>query len=85
MVKVGLTNLTPKARLKSLYSSSVPAPFEMYRYVKVKDASQAESFAHDSLSTCRFNPDREFFKPQDIKVIDDVFDLIEEKYGLKDE
>lgn len=62
IVKIGRTgNL--EARLKDLYSTGVPLPFECALALKVKDAKVAESLLHEAFGgeKCRMNPRREFF------------------------
>lgn len=60
LVKVGLTE-NIKARLASLYTSGVPAPFNVEFTAHVKDMESVESMIHSSLSQFRYNKSREFF------------------------
>jgi hypothetical protein len=50
------------ARLKSLYTSGVPLPFECFYAARVKDAMMAEKNLHIAFSVHRLNENREFFR-----------------------
>ncbi len=68
IVKIGRTgNL--EARLKDLYSTGVPLPFECALALKVKDAFTAENLLHEAFGDkqCRRNPRREFFWVGDVE------------------
>lgn len=68
IVKIGRTrNL--EARLKELYSTGVPLPFECALALKVKDAVTAERLLHEAFGgdQCRRNPKREFFWVGDVE------------------
>ena len=61
MVKIGMTtDLT--TRMRSLYNSSVPVPFECYFACTVDDMSFVEKQLHDGFDDFRVNPKREFFR-----------------------
>lgn len=72
LVKIGLTtNLTE--RLRSLSSSGVPAPFEVYYACEIRDdlsLLSVERDMHFIFAPYRFNPNREFFRvdPERVKV-----------------
>ena len=60
IVKVGRTdNLTE--RMRSLYNSSVPAPFTCYYAARVANMEQTEWDLHEIFGDRRLNPRREFF------------------------
>ena len=68
IVKIGFTkNL--KNRMRSLYSSSVPVPFECYFACTVKDMNFVEKQLHDGFDDFRVNPKREFFRIDPERVV----------------
>ena len=63
LVKIGMTRRNEIAsRLKELYSTGVPFPFECAYAVTVNDAKQVEDALHQAFDPNRENRDREFFK-----------------------
>jgi hypothetical protein len=68
IVKIGMTtDLT--TRMRSLYNSSVPVPFECYFACTVKDMSFVEKQLHDGFDDFRVNPKREFFRVDPERVV----------------
>ena len=68
IVKIGMTtDLT--TRMRSLYNSSVPVPFECYFACTVKDMSFVEKQLHDGFDDFRVNPKREFFRIDPERVV----------------
>lgn len=68
MVKIGMTSdLT--TRMRSLYNSSVPVPFECYFACTVNDMKFVEKQLHDGFDDFRVNPKREFFRVDPERVI----------------
>ena len=68
IVKIGFTsNLT--TRMRSLYSSSVPVPFECYFACSVNDMNYVEKQLHDGFDDFRVNPKREFFRIDPERVV----------------
>ena len=67
LVKVGMTSKQPEERMKSLYSTSVPTPFEAEYFALCKDRKKNEDIAHKALKSWRVNSRREFFRltPED--------------------
>ena len=62
-IKIGFTaRVDIKARLKELYSTGVPFPYELHYAVKVTDAKNTETMLHQIFSVHRENMDREFFR-----------------------
>ena len=62
-IKIGFTARADiKARLKELYSTGVPFPYELHYAVKVTDAKNTETMLHQIFSVHRENMDREFFR-----------------------
>ncbi len=70
LIKVGkTTQLEVKDRMKQLYSTGVPVPFECAFACQVKDATEVEKALHDAFSPHRINPNREFFELEADRVI----------------
>jgi hypothetical protein len=68
IVKIGMTtDLT--TRMRSLYNSSVPVPFECYFACTVKDMNFVEKQLHDGFDDFRVNPKREFFRIDPERVV----------------
>ncbi|MBT4206958.1 GIY-YIG nuclease family protein [Candidatus Woesearchaeota archaeon] len=68
IVKIGMTSdLT--TRMRSLYNSSVPVPFECYFACTVNDMSFVEKQLHDGFDDFRVNPRREFFRIDPERVV----------------
>ena len=68
IVKIGMTSdLT--TRMRSLYNSSVPVPFECYFACTVNDMSFVEKQLHDGFDDFRVNPKREFFRIDPERVV----------------
>jgi hypothetical protein len=68
IVKIGMTtDLT--TRMRSLYNSSVPVPFECYFACTVKNMSFVEKQLHDGFDDFRVNPKREFFRIDPERVV----------------
>ena len=61
MCKIGLTADPIESRLRQLYTTGVPAPFECYFLAKVADMKFVEGSLHKGLSKLRYNNSREFF------------------------
>ena len=66
LVKIGRTNSPHAAsivdRMKALYTSGVPAPFEFEYAIVVDDAPSVERDLHTVFASCRPRSDREFFR-----------------------
>lgn len=61
LIKIGRTeDIT--LRMKQLYSSGVPIPFECFLAAKVGDAGKVEKNLHIAFSVQRLNENREFFR-----------------------
>ena len=77
LVKVGRTN-NLEERMRSLYNSSTPVPFECFYACEVDDAKEAERRIHNAFGDNRVNPKREFFRinPERIR---EVLKLIEKE------
>ena len=74
IVKIGMTtDLT--TRMRSLYNSSVPVPFECYFACTVEDANYAERQIHDAFDDFRVNPNREFFRVNPERIVS-ILDMV---------
>lgn len=63
LVKIGkTTQLEVDVRIRQLYSTGVPFPFECAFACQVKDAAQVEKALHIAFRKNRLNPNREFFE-----------------------
>jgi len=61
VIKIGMTS-NLETRMRSLYNSSVPVPFECYFACTVSDMGFVEKQLHDGFDDFRVNPKREFFR-----------------------
>tara|TARA_A100001011_G_scaffold335545_1_gene364540 strand:+ start:291 stop:884 length:594 start_codon:yes stop_codon:yes gene_type:complete len=62
VIKIGITGGTVEDRMRSLYSTGVPLPFECYYALEVENTSDIEKKIHRGLDHCRLNDSREFFE-----------------------
>jgi hypothetical protein len=70
LVKIGkTTQLEVDDRMKQLYGTGVPVPFDCAFACKVKDASEVERSLHFAFGNTRINPNREFFKLEAERVV----------------
>jgi hypothetical protein len=70
LVKIGkTTQLEVEERMKQLYGTGVPVPFDCAFACQVKDASEVEKMLHFAFGMHRINPNREFFKIEPDRVI----------------
>ena len=68
--KIGITSRNDiKHRLKELYTTSVPVPFECEYACRVDDCKKVESALHYAFDPERINSQREFFKTDPERVI----------------
>ena len=68
--KIGATSRDDlDARLRELYTTSVPLPFECEFACKVEDFRKVEKMLHTVFYDYRINPNREFFKVAPERVI----------------
>ena len=77
LVKVGRTS-DLETRMRALYNSSTPVPFECFYACEVEDSEEAERRIHNAFGDNRVNLKREFFRinPERIR---EVLKLIEKK------
>lgn len=70
LVKIGkTTQLEVDARMRQLYSTGVPVPFDCAFACQVKDATEVEKALHFAFGNSRINPNREFFNIDAERVI----------------
>lgn len=69
LVKIGRTGTDLKIRLKQLYSTGVPVPFECVYACKVGDCAEVEKTLHFAFGHNRLNVNREFFKIEPERVV----------------
>ena len=70
MVKIGKTTRDVTHRLKDLYSTGVPLPFECEYAALVNDVDKTEKVFHKTFYQSRVNPKREFFNIKPLQAID---------------
>ncbi len=85
MVKIGSTTQSdPQSRITSLFTTSVPVPFELeYAAAIAGDPIEVERALHQAFRPQRLHPKREFFKVEPFQVIAilrllDVADITEQ-------
>jgi len=70
LVKIGkTTQFEVEDRMKQLYGTGVPVPFDCAFACQVKDATEVEKALHFAFGNGRINPNREFFKIEAERVI----------------
>ena len=70
LVKIGkTTQLEVDGRMRQLYSTGVPVPFDCAFACQVRDATEVEKALHYAFGNTRINPNREFFKIEADRVI----------------
>ena len=70
LVKIGkTTQLDVAERMKQLYGSGVPVPFDCAFACQVKDATEVQKALHFAFGGSRINPNREFFEIEPERVI----------------
>ena len=70
LAKIGkTTQLEVEERMKQLYGTGVPVPFDCAFACKVRDATEVERALHFAFGNSRINPNREFFKIEAERVI----------------
>jgi len=70
LVKIGkTTQVEVEGRMKQLYGTGVPVPFDCAFACHVKNATEVEDALHIAFGIHRINPNREFFKIEPERVI----------------
>lgn len=62
LVKIGRTNSDLAGRIRSLYVTSVPLPFELFYACEVQNSFFVEAQLHDAFGDHRVSKGREFFR-----------------------
>ncbi len=62
LIKIGKTETSIEQRMKELYKTGVPVPFECFHASIVENADEVESRLHQAFDTFRVNNNREFFE-----------------------
>ena len=62
LIKIGRTNSDLATRIRGLYSTGVPLPFELFYACEVQDAAFVESQLHEAFGDHRVSKSREFFR-----------------------
>ena len=79
LVKIGKTTQTEvEMRMKQLFGTGVPVPFDCAFACQVKDAHEVERALHFAFGNDRINPNREFFRIESERVVA-VLKLLEVK------
>jgi hypothetical protein len=70
LVKIGkTTQLEVDDRMRQLYGTGVPVPFDCAFACQVRDASEVEKALHLAFGATRINPNREFFRLEPERII----------------
>lgn len=70
LVKIGMTTqLEVDDRMKQLYGTGVPVPFDCAFACQVRNASEVEKALHFAFGASRINPNREFFRVEPERII----------------
>jgi len=81
-VKIGKTDNILR-RLKELFTTGLPQPFEVYRALVVPNMDETEKRIHNLLGPYRVNPKREFFDIP-LYMIDNLFDIFLDFPGVEE-
>lgn len=76
LVKVGRTDGTIEQRMRDLYKTGVPVPFECFRASVVKDAADVEPRIHRAFDKYRVNKNREFFEIAPESIVE-ILEMVE--------
>lgn len=68
LVKIGRSKTAAAGRANTMYrgDTGVPLPFDIAFECLFEDCIAGEQFVHEQLDACRINPNREFFKIDEI-------------------
>jgi hypothetical protein len=71
LLKIGMTDRADlAARMRELYTTGVPLPFDCVYACVVEDNKQVEAAAHQAFAERRVNPRREFFRLEAIQAVE---------------
>lgn len=62
LIKIGRTNADLASRIRTLYSTGVPLPFELFYACEVTNGTFVEGNMHDAFGDHRLSKGREFFR-----------------------
>jgi T5orf172 domain len=62
LIKIGRTNGDLAGRIRALYQTGVPLPFELYYACEVQDSAFVEGQLHEAFGDHRISKNREFFR-----------------------
>lgn len=62
LVKIGWSRKVPTDRAEELFTTGVPAPFEVEYYCLTEGREDLEARIHEALAQHRYHEDREFFR-----------------------
>lgn len=96
-IKIGTTARPVTERMRDLYTSGVPVPFECYYAAEVDKAQNVERRLHRAFAAFRVNKNREFFEMdaeaaadiirmiaiRDVTPSDDVFETPDDKQAIE--
>jgi hypothetical protein len=77
IVKIGKTNVDIETRMRRLYRTGVPVPFNCFHASIVKNANNVEKRLHNAFDKYRINKNREFFEipPENILEILEMIEI----------
>jgi len=83
LVKIGRTNVDLAGRIKALFQTGVPLPFELFYACEVTDSGFVEQRLHDAFGDHRVSRNREFFRiaPERVKAALELASLKEIRLG----
>jgi hypothetical protein len=83
LIKIGCTNSDLASRIKQLYSTGVPLPFELFYACEVPNGVAVEGKLHDAFGDHRVSKSREFFRlaPERAKAALSLAEIKEVKLG----
>ena len=62
IVKIGFTEISPSARVKQLFQTGVPEPFDLIAYISCESPRCMEKVLHEHFRSSRVSTNREFFR-----------------------
>jgi len=83
LVKVGKTTRLPDDRSDDLFTTGVPAPFEVLAAVYSDDMDALERTVHEELSAVRVSDRREFFRIEPAEAIKTLMDCFLCDYDMR--
>ena len=83
LIKIGCTNGELASRIRQLYSTGVPLPFELFYACEVSNCAIVEGKLHEAFGDHRISKGREFFRiaPERVKAALSLAEIREVKLG----